>query len=233
MIVFFIFLVLGFFLTLYYIVRKIDPTQEEKVFDKVSLSMKIHNEFTKLLKSGELLIPKGLFISNGHIWYKALPDGKIRIGIDDFPLKLLGEIDKIKLNSRGDTINKRGGMCVIKQGRKKLKFFSPIGGTISKVNDEVVKNIGILKADPYERGWLYIVKPAIDITYLRQEMEPSVSTQEWIEKEIEKLSDFVVKEFPSRKKLDEMFQKKAVYLEGILKDLDSYAWQKFQENFLR
>ena len=92
MIVFLIFLVLGFFLTLYYIVRKIDPMQEEKVFDKVSLSMKIHNEFTKLLKSGELLIPKGLFISNGHIWYKALPDGKIRIGIDDFPLKLLGEI---------------------------------------------------------------------------------------------------------------------------------------------
>lgn len=233
MIVFLIFLVIGFALTLYYVVRKIDPFQEEKAFDPTSLSMKIHDEFLKLLDSGELLIPKGLFISNGHIWFKPLPDGKIKVGIDDFPLKLLGQIDKLKLNSPGEILNKRGGMCVIKQGGKKLKFYSPIGGKILQVNDLLRKDMTLLKIDPYEQGWLYIIKPAVDMSYLRQEMEAPISTQDWMKEEIEKLSDFVVKEFPSRKKLGLMFQKGQIWKEGILQNLDGYAWHKFQENFLR
>ncbi len=52
----------------------------------------------KLLKSGKLVIPQGLFVSNGHVWYKASPERGIKIGIDDFPLNYLGDIDKVILN---------------------------------------------------------------------------------------------------------------------------------------
>jgi glycine cleavage system H lipoate-binding protein len=233
MIVFLIFLVFGFFLTLHYILGRLDPFQDERISNPISLSIKIHEEFIKLLKSGELLIPKGLFISDGHLWYKALPGGNIKIGIDDFTLKLLGKIDKIKLNSPGEILNKRGGMCVIKQGRKKLKFCSPIEGTIIQVNDALNKKVETLLADPYEQGWLYIAKPAIDVTYLSQEGEIDIPREEWMKGEIEKLSDFVVREYPSRKKLDQMLQKDKVPLDGLLQNMDGYAWYRFQENFLR
>lgn len=233
MIVFLVFLIAGTFLTLYFLIRRIDPAEEEKKIDSVSLSMKIHDEFMKLLKSGKLVIPKGLFISNGHVWYKAIPGGGIKIGIDDFPIKLIGDIDKIKLNFPGERLNKRGRMCIIKQDRKKMKFVSPIEGTITDVNQELVKNASNIKDDPYEKGWLYIFKPAVDISYLREEMEADISTQDWIEKEIKKLSDFVVHEFPSRRKLEEMFQKDKILCEGILKKMDRFAWHNFQEIFLR
>jgi len=233
MIVFLIFLVSGFFLTLHYIAGKTDPFQDERVSKPFSLSLKLHDEFLKLLKSGTLSIPKGLFISDGHIWYKALPDGKVKIGIDDFPLKLLGKIDKIKLNLAGETLNKRGRMCVIRQGRKKMKFYSPIDGTVVQVNDALNKNARILQTDPYERGWLYIVKPAIDVTCLNQRGEIDLPIEEWIRREIEKLADFVVREYPSRKKLDQMLQKHDIHMEGLLQNMDGYAWYKFQENFLR
>lgn len=233
MIVFLIFFITGFFLTLHYIVWKIDPFQDERIYNPISLSIKIHDEFMKLLKSGELSIPKGLFISDGHLWYKALPGGNIKIGIDDFPLKLLGKIDHIKLNSPGEILNKRGGMCVIKQGRKKLKFCSPIEGTIVQVNEALNKKKEILQNDPYEQGWLYIVKPAIDVTYLSREGEIDIPKEEWMKGEIEKLSDFVVREYPSRKKLDQMLQKDKVPMDGLLQNMDGYAWNKFQENFLR
>ncbi len=233
MIVFLIFLVSGFFLTLHYIAGKIDPFQDERVCDQFSLSIKMHDEFMKLLKSGELSIPRGLFVSDGHLWYKPLSDGKIKVGIDDFPLKLLGKIDKIKLNSPGQTLNKRGGLCIIKQGRKKLTFCSPIEGTIVQVNDALNKNAETLQADPYERGWLYIVKPAIDVTYLSQGRDIDIPIEAWIRREIEKLADFVVREYPSRKKLDQMLRKHDVHLDGLLQNMDGYAWYKFQENFLR
>jgi len=233
MIVFLVFFIVGTFLTFDYLIRGIDPAEDEKTINSASLTKKIHDEFMKLLKSGKLVIPKGLFISNGHVWYKAFPEGGIKVGIDDFPLKLLGEIDKIKLNSIGESLNKSGRMCTIKKGRKKMKFLSPIEGIISDVNQELVKNAREINDDPYEKGWLYIIKPVVDISYFREDMEVDISTQDWIEKEIEKLSDFLVHEFPSKRKLKEMFQKDKTLCEGILQKMDSFAWHKFQESFLR
>ena len=124
-------------------------------------------------------------------------------------------------------------MCIIKKGRKKMKFLSPIEGTISDVNQELAKNARVINDNPYEKGWLYIIKPVVDISYFREDMEADISTQDWIEKEIEKLSDFLVHEFPSKHKLEEMFQKDKIVCEGILQKMDSFAWQKFQEIFLR
>ena len=233
MIIFLFFLIGGTLLALYYIMRRIDPAEEERAIDSASLRIKIHDEFMKLLKSGKLAIPKGLFISNGHVWYKAIPGGGIKVGIDDFPLKLLGDIDKIKLNAPGESLNKRGSMCIIKLNRKKLKFLSPIEGTISDINRELVKNVNIIKDDPYEKGWLYIIKPDVDITHLKEEMATDIPTGVWFEKEIEKLSYFITVEFPSRRKLEELFKKDRILTEGILQMMDSYAWHKFQEIFLR
>jgi len=47
---------------------------------------------------------------------RILPQGDVKIGIDDFPIKLLGKIDKTKLHNPGERVNKKGKMCVIQQG---------------------------------------------------------------------------------------------------------------------
>ena len=47
---------------------------------------------------------------------RILPQGEVKIGIDDFPITLLGEIDEIKLHNPGERANKKGKMCVIQQG---------------------------------------------------------------------------------------------------------------------
>jgi glycine cleavage system H protein len=233
MIIFLTFLIGGTFLALYFIIRRIDPAEEINAVDSTSLRIKIHDEFMKLLKSGKLVIPMGLFISNGHVWYKAIRGGGIKVGIDDFPLKLLGDIDKIQLNTPGESLNKRGSMCIIKKKRKKLKFLSPIEGTITDVNRELIKNANVIKEDPYEKGWLYIIKPDVDITHLKEEMATDIPMQDWFEKEIEKLTDFITREFPSRCRLEEMVKNDKILSEGILQRMDRYAWHKFQEIFLR
>ena len=84
----------------------------------------------------ELKIPGGVLLSKGHIWMKKNNSGLIRLGLDDFINKVLGDIS-IKNNLSIGKELKRGDVIFEGlMGNKKLKFHSPVNGVVKAINSD-------------------------------------------------------------------------------------------------
>ena len=103
-------------------------------------------------------LPENLRYHPGHSWALSESPNLVRVGLDDFASKLIGKIDHVKLPQRGQWV---------RQGQKIASFFrdgatvdmiSPIEGSISDVNDSVLRDPKLAKNDCYGEGWLVTVQ---------------------------------------------------------------------------
>jgi glycine cleavage system H protein len=187
---------------------------------------------SELIKKCKLTVPQGYYLSKRHIWINILASGEVRIGLDALCPKLVTRIDGINLHDPGSKVNKNGSMCSIFQGNKKLKFYSPIDGIVQEVNTELLENPEILCDDPFEKGWIYRIKPSLQFYGLAANQELSTDILDWRESELKRLVSFFLEEPPTRNKLQENIQKGKLALEGLLDLLDSFGWAKFEKSFL-
>ncbi|MDW7678925.1 MAG: hypothetical protein SCK70_00045 [bacterium] len=142
------------------------------------------------LKVEDLAVPGGVFFHDGHTWAGLDTDGKIKVGFDDFIQKILGRIDGIKPYKVGATVNRGEKIFSLVQGNRKADFYSPIDGVISSINEEVINNPSLLKENPYEKGWIYSIKP----TNLAQDVKSLSIADEarnWIKNEVQKFKEFL------------------------------------------
>ncbi|NOR14850.1 MAG: hypothetical protein GQ544_04020 [Candidatus Aminicenantes bacterium] len=178
-------------------------------------------------------LPKGLFISRGHVWVKILPKGEVRVGLDCFCPKLITKIDKIKLHDPEDRVNNKGGMCTIYQGEKKLTFYSPLDGVIKDVNTQILKDPKTICRDPFGEGWIYRVRPSLEMSYLVKSETMDKEILNWEQREMDRLANFIMSDPSAKTKVEENMKKKIFGLQGLLDNLDSFYWLKFEENFLK
>jgi glycine cleavage system H lipoate-binding protein len=83
--------------------------------------------------------------------------------MDDFAVRLLGEIDSIELPARGRWLRQGERGWAVTRGGHRFELLSSIEGEVVDINDELVKNPRRLLADPYGVGWLLEVHaPAAD-----------------------------------------------------------------------
>ncbi len=82
----------------------------------------------------------------------------VRAGIDDFAAKLIGEAEEINLPQRGQWIRQGQKVWSFRVNGELMEMVSPIEGTVSDVNDEVVRHPESLTADPYGNSWLMTVQ---------------------------------------------------------------------------
>lgn len=113
-----------------------------------------HLTETEKVKFGEFAIPGGVFISEGHTWASVAQDGSVRIGIDDFAKKLIGEIDDIEFPNLGMNISKGQPLFSIKQKNRIVKFNSPLSGIVAKINHELKEELHSLNYSVYEKNWI-------------------------------------------------------------------------------
>lgn len=118
---------------------------------KVNISH-LHGDVS--IKSGEFAIPGGVFISKDHCWAAVDEDGNVRIGIDDFAKKLIGEITDIEFPNLGMNVKVDQPLFSIKQGRRHITFKSPISGNVTEINDDLEEDISAIELSPYEQNWI-------------------------------------------------------------------------------
>ncbi len=221
------------FIILEIIIREQKARKKKKSIHMVSKTKKMYQPISELFQNIQINLPKGLFVSKGHVWVKVLPQGELRIGLDCFCPKLITKIDSIKLHSPGDRVNNKGGMCTIYQGEKKLTFFSPLDGIINEVNPELHKNPKIICSDPFGKGWVYRVKPSLEISYLVENEKMDNEILDWEQREMDRLESFIMSDSSAKSTLEEKLKKEKFGLQGLLDNLDSFYWLKFEENFLK
>ena len=97
----------------------------------------------------------GYLFHPGHAWVAPV-NGKdvMRVGMDDFAQRVLGEVSGLDLPQPGERlVQGELGWKAQVEGRP-IRMLSPVDGWVLDVNAEALRRPGIVHTEPYEGGWL-------------------------------------------------------------------------------
>jgi CheY-like chemotaxis protein len=206
-----------------FLIRRQDRI-ERTIKAKVHLVTPSHGESKS---KHEFNVPAGLFISPAHNWIKLELNGSVRIGIDDFTHKILGDIDDLDLPENGKLIKKGESLFSIKQGSRSINIPSPVTGKIVAVNSNLIDHVDYINMKTYELGWICIVEPT-NITDELKMLRIGADTVSWYQKEINKFSE-ILKKINS----DESKSKTERNGEKQTENINNKIWDAFSESFLQ
>lgn len=103
-------------------------------------------------------VPENLRYHPGHTWALSESPSLVRVGMDDFASKLAGKVDRITLPQRGQWVRQGQKIVTLFRNGSTVDMLSPMEGTVSDVNDAVVRDPEIAQKDPYGGGWLLAVQ---------------------------------------------------------------------------
>lgn len=173
-------------------------------------------------------VPSGVFISPAHAWANIELNGMIRVGIDDFAQKLIGQIDDVELPKRGQNVKKGDPLFSIKQASRSVMIPSPVSGKIASVNSELLYRTELIKMKPYELGWVCCLEPT-NLSSDLQSLRIGADAVSWYQKEIDKFSEMM-------KKISQEKLKPEASTEGNGKmekeQMDEEVWEAFSKAFL-
>ncbi len=118
------------------------------------------------------LMPRNLLYHPKHFWMKRELDGRVRIGFDDFALRLMGAILKIDMLTFAVLHLKKNGWQTLHSflrgwdihcDGKTVRIVSPIQGRVGEINDRLGGEPSLISEDPYGNGWLCTIVPEDDM----------------------------------------------------------------------
>lgn len=106
-----------------------------------------------------MLILDDLLYTEEHLWVKALETARVCIGLTDYGQSLLGDISTLDIPSQGDEFTE-GDLIATAQGVDGdiREISTPVSGTVTLINQDVLSSPDIVSEDPYEAGWLLEMK---------------------------------------------------------------------------
>jgi len=112
-------------------------------------------------------IPQGYYFHHGHTWVKIEEGSSVRVGIDDFALRLLGPFDRIEAPLMGREVKQDRADISLTRGENLAKVLSPISGVVTSINPNLREEGHLANQNPYSEGWVMIVQP----TMLRRDLK--------------------------------------------------------------
>ena len=140
-------------------------------------------------------LAKRYYYHRGHTWARVEYGGRVRVGVDDFAMRLVGALDHFNLPVLGQNIRQGRPEIGISRGKLKAESISPIEGTVVAVNSKVAEDPGTANRDPYGEGWLMIVEPVKLRVDLKNLIYGDESTL-WIEDEVCRLGAMMADDAP-------------------------------------
>jgi glycine cleavage system H lipoate-binding protein len=103
-------------------------------------------------------IPQGYYLHHGHGWAKIEEGSSVRIGIDDFALRLLGPLDCIEAPLIGKLVRAGEPHAALGRGTKRASLLSPVSGVITAVNPKLRASGNVANQSPYSDGWVMAIQ---------------------------------------------------------------------------
>lgn len=185
------------------------------------------------LQPERFTLPGGVFFHRGHTWVNLLFSGQVKVGVDDFVQRLLGRVDAITLPPVGVEVKQGQPFVAIRQGGRTAMLTAPVDGVVCAVNGELAKAPGLLKRDPYTRGWLVALRPT-NLTANLSRLTVGEGALLWLKGELARLQEFL--HITLTLKRDALVGATAadggLVADGLLEHLDNDTWGEFQSKFL-
>ena len=171
-------------------------------------------------------VPMDFYFHDGHAWARIESGGYIRIGLDDFALKVLGKADALDLPLMGKELDQgKVGWGLNRKGNL-ADVLSPIDGVIVEVNSKLRERPDIANREPYGDGWLFMVRTP-DVKATMGKLMVDQSSLSWMNNEVTNL-ETMIEDVAGPLAADGGFLAEDVY--GNLPDL---GWNNLTKAFLR
>jgi glycine cleavage system H lipoate-binding protein len=171
-------------------------------------------------------VPMGYYFHNGHAWACIESGGNIRIGLDDFALKVLGQADAFDLPLMGKELDQNKVGWGLKRKNNLADVLSPVDGVIMEVNSKVRENPRLANHEPYGEGWLFTVRTP-DIKSTMKKLMVDQDSLTWMNGEVKNLEN-MIEEVAGPLAADGGYLADDIY--GNLPDL---GWHNLTRKFLK
>jgi len=104
-------------------------------------------------------IPDDLMYTKEHEWAKE-EGGVVRVGITDYAAKTLNDVVYVTPPKVDSKVEQLKSMGTVESIKAVSEIYSPISGTVTKVNGQLDSHPELVNKSPYGEGWLVEVKPS-------------------------------------------------------------------------
>jgi glycine cleavage system H protein len=97
-----------------------------------------------------------------HEWARVEGD-EVVVGITAFAVDQLGDVTLVALDVKpGDSVKAHQTFGTIESVKTLSDLFSPISGTVTRLNPALESQPELINEDCWEKGWMIAIKPAAD-----------------------------------------------------------------------
>ena len=173
-------------------------------------------------------VPADIFISNGHTW--ALPDKKgfVKIGIDEFITKSIGDFVITNTAQNGLLINEGDPVIEARIGGRKIMFRSPVSGRVIMQNHDLP---GKKVNDPFGEDWAVVIKPEGFHPHSGK-LKINEEVIEWMKNELRRFKTYLEDRLTNPKLAGVTMYDGGHIVEGVVSHLDSDSITKYEQEFL-
>jgi glycine cleavage system H protein len=100
-----------------------------------------------------------LYDVENHIWYTELGDGTVRLGMTTIATAMAGQLVAFTPKRVGRAVRAGKSCATIESGKWVGPAKSAAAGEVVAVNEDLVANPALANEDPYEKGWMVVLKP--------------------------------------------------------------------------
>ena len=161
----------------------------------------------------------------GHSWARFEHGGNVRVGFDDFLVKLFGAIQEINLPPLGASLKQDEVGWTFGRNGKKAAVLSPVTGTLLSINYRAIEHPDITNQDPYQSGWLFIIEPDLPKGNLRRLYIDNDCFQ-WMEKESQKLMGLIGPEY------EQLAATGGEVINDLYGNIPDLGWDRLADTFL-
>ena len=102
------------------------------------------------------MIPKDLRYHQEHEWVR-MSGVQATVGISHFAQDALGDIVFIDLPKPGAVVKAGQQIGEVESTKTTSTIYTPVSGTVTKVNADLTDHPEVVNSDPYGKGWMVVI----------------------------------------------------------------------------
>ncbi len=103
-------------------------------------------------------VPADLRFTETHTWVEDLDENNYRVGITDFAQDELGDVVYVEPPEVEREYAQADECAVIESVKATSDIYCPLSGIIMEVNPALEDTPEIINTEPYNEGWIFIIK---------------------------------------------------------------------------
>ena len=131
-------------------------------------------------------IPQGYCFHLGHMWAMKEGTEDARVGVDKFVTNLLGKIDHIDVCGANRWVRQGQKLITLTSNGTSVDLLSPVEGVVMAINNDALREPSLVTNDPYENGWIAMVK-APDFKVNRRNLIQGSMVAPWMQNSVTRL----------------------------------------------